>query len=123
MIKKEKTEPQLKCKAQWFKLFPELGLKVEIPKTFVEELIKITDKILKDPDKIDHSTNLAGQISKGQQISLPLNYNKKIVEFQNIIKNCSAQLIRETAKADSNGINLWNDFDMDLSNMWIVDQK
>ena len=123
MAKKEKTDPQLKCKAQWFKLFPELGLKVEIPKTFVEELIKITDKILKDPDKIDHSTNLAGQISKGQQISLPLNYNKKIVEFQNIIKNCSAQLIRETAKADSNGINLWSDFDMDLSNMWIVDQK
>ena len=37
-IKKEK--PNMQCSAQWFKLFPELGLKVEIPKNFIEELIK-----------------------------------------------------------------------------------
>ena len=123
MIKKEKTEPQLKCKAQWLKLFPELALKVEIPKNFTEELIKITDKILKDPDRVDHSKNLAGFMKKGQQIALPLNYNKKIIEFQNLIKNCSTKLIQETAQFDSNGINLWHDFDIEIINMWVVDQR
>jgi len=113
--KKEKINSQMQCKAQWFKLFPELGLKIEIPKNFIKELIKITDKILKDPDRIDHSNNLAGQIMSGQQISLPLNYNKKIIEFQ--------KLIQETVKEDSNGIKLWYDFDMELHNMWIIEQR
>jgi len=121
--KKEKINSQMQCKAQWFKLFPQLGLKIEIPKNFIKELIKITDKILKDPDRIDHSNNLAGQIMSGQQISLPLNYNKKIIEFQNLIQNCCAKLIQETVKSDSNGIKLWYDFDMELHNMWIIEQR
>ena len=119
----KENEPQIKCSAQWFKLFPELGLKVELPKEFIEDLIKITDKILKDPDRIDHSTNLAGQIMKGQQVSLPLDYNKKIIEFQNLIKNCSSRLIQEIAKEDGNGKKLWQDFEMDLNQMWIVEQR
>ena len=123
MASKKEKEPQIKCSAQWFKLFPELGLKVELPKEFIEDLIKITDKILKDPDRIDHSTNLAGQIMKGQQVSLPLDYNKKIIEFQNLIKNCSSRLIQEIAKEDGNGKKLWQDFEMDLNQMWIVEQR
>ena len=35
MASKKEKEPQIKCSAQWFKLFPELGLKVELPKEFI----------------------------------------------------------------------------------------
>ena len=70
----------------------------------IEKEIKAV--IIPDPDAIDHSESLAGKIYKGKQLSIPLNYNKKVIAFQNFIYKCCDAFMPYVFPKD-NGKNTW----------------
>ena len=54
----KKPEP-LNIKATWWHLFSQPMIQLTVPEQYVKELLGVTDKIIADPDSIDHSSQLA----------------------------------------------------------------
>lgn len=113
-IKEEKSKKQhkkpepLNVEARWAGLFSEPVLHIIVPELYVKDLLEITDKIIADPDAIDYSSNRAEKIYTGRQLSIPLNYNKKAVNFHNFTKQCCEAFIkRESGKEFDTAMNMW----------------
>ena len=120
--KKDKKAEPLNVAARWGKLFAVPMLHITVPDSYIEDLTEITDKIIADPDAIDHSESLAGKIYKGKQLSIPLNYNKKVIAFQNFIHKCCDAFIKDVREHDSNASRIWKEFAIDVMDMWVVSQ-
>ena len=109
--KKHHKKPEaLNVEARWGKLFSVPMLHITVPELHIKDLLEITDKIIADPDAIDHSSQLAGKIYKGKQLSVPLNYNKKVINFQNFTQKCCEAYIKEVREYDSNASRIWKEF-------------
>ena len=127
-IKEEKSKKQhkkpepLNVEARWGKLFSVPMLHITVPEQYVKELLEVTDKIIEDPDAIDHSSQLAGKMYDGKQLSIPLNYNKKVIKFQNFVQLCCEKFIKTVRERDENTRRMWETFTPTIMDMWVVSQ-
>ena len=117
----KKPEP-LNVEARWGKLFSVPMLHITVPEQYVKDILEVTDKIIADPDAIDHSSQLAGKIYKGKQLSVPLNYNKKVINFQNFTQKCCEAYVKEVREYDSNASRIWKEFTLNIMDLWVVSQ-
>ena len=117
----KKPEP-LNIKATWWPLFSEPMIRLTAPDQSIKHLLEVTDKIIADPDSIDHSSQLAGKMYNGKQLSIPLNYNKKVINFQNIIRLCCEEFIKTVREGDDNTRRMWEKFTPTIVDMWVVSQ-
>ena len=120
--KKEKKPEPLNVEARWGKLFSVPMLHITVPEQYVKDVLEVTDKIIADPDAIDHSSQLAGKIYKGKQLSVPLNYNKKVINFQNFTQKCCEAYVKEVREYDSNASRIWKEFTLNIMDIWVVSQ-
>jgi len=127
-IKEEKSKKQYKkpeplnIKATWWHLFSQPMIQLTVPEQYVKELLGVTDKIIADPDSIDHSSQLAGKMYDGKQLSIPLNYNKKVIKFQNFVRLCCEKFIKTVREGDENTRRMWETFTPTIMDMWVVSQ-
>ena len=121
--KKHHKQPEpLNIKATWYHLFSEPMIRLTAPDQSIKDLLEVTDKIIADPDSIDHSSQLAGKMYNGKQLSIPLNYNKKVIKFQNIIRLCCEEFIKTVREGDDNTRRMWEKFTPTIMDMWVVSQ-
>ena len=94
---------------------PSIGL-FKLPPEFVQRMIRITDQVLEDKDRVDWGTNLVGQIAEEPWISNQVLKDEECYEvfmgcLHSYVYNSLAQMGTETEQVN-----------VHLDHMWVVSQ-